>query len=145
MALRFNQACYRSDMTRHVREDNIYDFESCPCVVEFRTCSALLTNYHKRNPELYVLPGAKGVLLQGLRVDAVHFNTRFVKNYHALHSLDLRSKIYKAGGCLECMCGGRRQLSDFSTCGAVSFDPWNDFIKLGRYRVCRDCHAMWQQ
>lgn len=144
MSKGFSPACYRSDMTRHVREDLIYEFESCPCVLEMRTSSALLVNYHKHNPDLFVLPGSRGKVLQGLRIEAIHFNTRFVQNYRALHSPELRAQIKAHGGVLETICGGLRQLKDFSTCGAVSFDPYSDFMKLGKHRFCPKCHALWQ-
>ena len=144
MARQFYQACYRSDMTRHVREDDIYDFESCPCVLELRTSSMLVKNYHKHNPDLFVLPGARGRVLQGLRVDAVHFNRRFVQNYLSLHSVDLRRQIVAHGGVEAVACGGGRQFKDFCTCGAVSFNPWHDLKKLGRFYVCHDCYSVWR-
>jgi hypothetical protein len=144
MSKGFSPACYRSDMTRHVEADNIYNFSSCPCVLELRTSSARLVNYHRHNPDLFVLPGSRGKALQGLRVEAIHFNKRFVQNYRALHSSSLRAQIVARGGVVEVMCGGRRQLSDFSTCGKVSFDPWTEFVKLGQAWVCRECYALWR-
>lgn len=144
MSKSFVPACYRSDMTRHVQGDSIYDFESCPCVLEMRTSSALLVNFHKHNKDLFVLPGSRGQVLQGLRIEAIHFNKRFVQNYRRLHSLELRKQIVAHGGVLETICGGHRQLKDFSTCGAVSFNPYHEFVKLGRYRVCPACHAVWR-
>lgn len=144
MARQFYPACRRGDMTRHIREDGIYDFESCPCVLEMRTSSMLVKNYHKHNPDLYVLPGTRGTVLQGLRVDAVHFNRRFVQNYWALHSVELRRQIVARGGVVETVCGGGRQLKDFCTCGKVSFNPWVEFEKLGRSYVCHACAPMWR-
>ena len=144
MAKEFNAACYRSDMTRHVQEDGIYDFQSCPCVLEIRTSSLLVKNYHKSNPDLFVLPGTRGIALKGMRLEAVHFNMRFVKNYVALHSLDLRRAITTNGGVLQTICGGHRQMNDYSTCGAVSSKPWIEFKKLGKSYVCPACYALWR-
>ena len=53
---------------------------------------------HVREDDLFVLPGARGRVLQGLRLDAVHFNRRFVQNYLSLHSVDLRRQIVAHGG-----------------------------------------------
>ena len=144
MARQFSTACFRGDMTRHVRADGIYDFESCPCVLEMRTSSALVKNFHKHNPDLFVLPGGQGKVLQGLRIEAVHFNSRFVQNYRALHSPELRVQIQSHGGALACICGGHRQINDFCSCGKVSFDPWRDFQKLGKNLVCPSCYALWR-
>ena len=144
MARDFSTACFRSDMTRHVREDRIYDFGSCPCVLEMRTSSALVKNYHKHNADLFVLPGCQGKLLQGLRIEAIHFNHRFVQNYRSLHHPELRNQIKLHGGVTACICGGGRQMNDFCSCGKVSFDPWSEFKKLGKYYVCRDCYKLWR-
>ena len=145
MSKDFFTASFRGDMTRRVRDDFIYDFGSCPCVLEMRTKSALLVNYHKTNPDLFVLPGTKGKLLQGLRIEAVHFNSRFVENHKKLHCPQLRKNIQEHGGVLQCICGVGRQTKDFCSCGKVSFDPWNEFRKLGKYYVCEDCYESWKQ
>lgn len=144
MARDFSTACFRGDMTRHIRADGIYDFESCPCVLEMRTSSALVKNFHKHNPDLFVLPGCQGKVLQGLRIEAIHFNSRFVQNYRALHSSELRLELKSNGGVLACICGGGRQMNDFCSCGKVSFDPWRDFKKLGKFYVCHDCYELWR-
>ena len=135
---------FPAEMTRHVLNDQIYDFGSCPCVVEMTTSEACLVKYHKRNQELFVLPGEQGTILTGLRIEAVHFNWRYVQNYRRLHSEDLRQHIVARGGVLEVMCGGRRQMQDFSTCGAVSFNPWTEFVKVGRYYMCPLCAELWR-
>ena len=139
MSKNCSPAFLRSDMTRHVLDDKIYSFESCPCVLEMRTSSALLVHYHKHNRDLCVLPGTRSKVLPGLRIEAVHFNTWFLQNYRQLEHSELRAKIKARGGVLETICGGHRQLTDFSSCGAVSFNPYNDFVKLGKHRVCPKC------
>ena len=125
MSKGFSPACYRSDMTRHVQDDKVYSFESCPCVLEMRTSSALLVHYHKHNRDLCVLPGTRSKVLPGLRIEAVHFNTWFLQNYRQLEHSELRAKIKARGGVLETICGGHRQLTDFSSCGAVCLHCFN--------------------
>ena len=145
MARHFSKACFRGDMTRNLGTDGIYNFASCPCVVEMRTSSALVKKYHKHDPDLCVLPGGQGQLLQGLRIDAIHFNRRFVENYRALHCPVLRNLINEHGGVLKCLCGGGRQMNDFCSCAKVSFNPRQDFTKLGNYFVCHECFKLWRQ
>ena len=144
MARDFWTASFRSDMTRHVREDRIYDFESCPCVLEMRTSSTLVRNYYKHNGDLFVLLGCQGKLLQGLRIEAIHFNCRFVQTYRALRCPELRHEIKLHGGVIACICGGGRQMNDFCSWGKVSYNPWSEFEKLGVFYVCHDCYTLWR-
>ena len=125
MSKNFSPAFLRCDMGRHVLDDKIYSLESCPCVLEMRTSSALLVHYHKHNRDLCVLPGTRSKVLPGLRIEAVHFNTWFLQNYRQLEHSELRAKIKARGGVLETICGGHRQLTDFSSCGAVCLHCFN--------------------
>jgi len=121
----------------------VYSFRSCPVVLEFQASHALLRNYKRQSPHLFVLPGTPGVCLPGLRLNAVFWNHRFCVNYKRLHDPDVRSAIIRAGGVQNACCGLGRQFLDFQCCGAWTPDAMQDFVKLGKFRVCRDCHSRW--
>ena len=104
----FDEACYRSDPTRLLREDGIYDFASCPVVCEFAASAWQLRRFHRKNKQLVVLPGTAGAFLPGLRLKAVYWNLRIVQNFRALHNKALRAELLRRGGVRECMCGKGR-------------------------------------
>ena len=141
----FDEACYRSDPTRLIREDGIYDFASCPVVCEFTASHWQLRNFHRRNKQLVVLPGNEGALLPGLRLQAVYWNMRLVRNYLALQDPALRADILRRGGVRDRLCGTGRQFQDFRTCGAVLGEYGsNSCKKLGKNYVCEHCYNEWR-
>ena len=143
----FSVASFRGDQTRglSLEDDCIYTFSCCPVVLELEASCAHLKTYKSGRPELKVFPGRPGFFLAGIRLGAIHWNKRFVTNYRSLHDPDIRRQIREHGGVFKVCCGGQRQVHDFQSCGAWSPFPWNDFEKLGKYYVCKQCAARWAQ
>jgi len=114
-------------------------------VLELEASMAKLVRYHRHRDDVFVLPGIEGQYLPGLRVKAIHWNRRFIRNYMALHDAQARKTIAEHGGVFEACCGGRRQVQDFQTCGAWSKQPWSDsrFTKVGQYYMCNECKPRW--
>ena len=140
---KFENAKQRGDQTRNVdRTTGVPSLQNCPVVLELRAEMASLTNYKRGSPELFCAEGRPGALLPGVAVVAVHWNKRFVANYRALGNADVQAKITRGGGIFVMLCGQGRQVHDFQSCGCHDAD---NFIWLGKYKVCKRCHPLWAQ
>ena len=120
----FDVAALRGDPTRHLAEDNIYTFASCPCTLELQASSAHLVRYHRHSKPLFVLPGQEGQVLPGIRVKVVWWNAMRVHNFACLTFLpDVRAVVRQRGG-IKALCGGGRQWQDFQCCGKAIHNLW---------------------
>jgi len=144
----FNIASCRGDQTRHLEDDDVYSFLSCPLTLELEAKCAHLTHYHQRNKQVFLVEGKPGVIVPGVKVKALWWNMRFVQNYRRLETdIELRASVISGGGVYEACCGYGRQRNDFQSCGRVCVNPWScqsEFEKVGRSYMCKKCAAFWR-